>query len=262
MTADSVGVWVYAVVHGDSADDRIAGLHGVAGEPVRAVTAVSLSAVVGTVRLDEFGQEALRRNLEDLDWLAAKARAHDAVVTAIAGSRPVIPVRMTTIYLDDGRVRQLLESRHDEFDAALRRVSGRVELGVKAYADPKGLMAQDDSVQAESGDRRSGTAYLLRRRRELTSQEEAYRLAAAEADRIHATLMQHAVDGKRKPATDRSLSGREEWTVLNGTYLVDSDAVDVFRETVARLDRATPRITLEITGPWPPYSFAADLSAS
>jgi hypothetical protein len=74
--------------------------------------------------------------------------------------------------------------------------------------------------------------------------------------------MQHAVDGKRKPATDRSLSGREEWTVLNGTYLVDSDAVDVFRETVAMLDRATPRITLEITGPWPPYSFAADLSAS
>ena len=43
-----------------------------------------LTAAVGTVGLDEFGEEGLRRNLEDLDWLAATARAHDAVISAIA----------------------------------------------------------------------------------------------------------------------------------------------------------------------------------
>jgi hypothetical protein len=66
----------------------------------------------------------------------------------------------------------------------------------------------------------------MRRRRALASREEAYQLAAVEADRIHSTLMRHAVDGKRRPPPDRSLTGKDEVTVLNGTYLVDSDAVD------------------------------------
>jgi Gas vesicle synthesis protein GvpL/GvpF len=259
MSAD-VGVWAYAVIRGEGAQMRVGGLRGVADEPVRVVAAGDLAAVVGTVGLDEFGDAALRRNLEDLDWLAAKARAHDAVISAVTRSGPAVPVRMATLYLDDSRVEQLLASRHDVFDATLRRLSGREELGVKAYADPEDLTAQEGGSHEMTG--RSGTAYLLRRRQQLSSQEEAYRVAAEEAERIHATLMRCAVDGKRRPAPDKSLSGRTEWTVLNGTYLVDEGSVDLFRETVAELDRATARITLEITGPWPPYSFAGDLEAS
>jgi len=55
------------------------------------------------------------------------------------------------------------------------------------------------------------------------------------------------------------LTGRDSWTVLNGTYLVDESRVDVFRAAVAMIDRNTPGIELEITGPWPPYSFAGDV---
>ena len=260
MTVDA-GVWAYAVIRGERAGDRTAGLRGVADEPVRVVAEDDLAAAVGTVGLDEFGQDSLRRNLEDLDWLAEKARAHDAVITSIARFGPVIPMRLATLYLDDGRVRRLLSDKHDDFDVVLRRLSGRKELGVKAYADPKGLMAKDSRVTDNIGGTRSGTAYLLRRRQELVSQEEAYRLAAEEAERIHAALMSCAVAGKRKPPPDSSLSGRNAWIVLNGTYLVDEGADDLFRETVAALDRSTTRITLEITGPWPPYSFAGDLDA-
>lgn len=259
MSTDGVGVWAYAVIQGDSADDRIAGLQGVAGEPVRVLATADLAAAVGTVSLGEFGEEALRRNLEDLDWLAAKARAHDAVISAIARSGPVIPVRMATVYLDDARVEQLLQNRRDDFSAALDLVTGREELGVKAYADPKKLAGQEDPQGAES---RSGTAYLLRRRRQIASQEQAYRVAAAEAERIHAALLAHAVDGKRKPASDRSLSGRDAWTVLNGTYLVDNSSVDDFRAAVAAVDERSTGIELEITGPWPPYSFAGDVVTS
>jgi hypothetical protein len=114
-----------------------------------------------------------------------------------------------------------------------------------------------DCGQDDAGTR-TGTAYLMRRRRELASREEAYQAAAAEADHIHATLMRHAVDGKRRPPPDRSLSGRDEVTVLNGTYLVDSDAVELFRKTVAALSMSTSKLSLELTGPWPPYSFAGE----
>jgi hypothetical protein len=198
----------------------------------------------------------LRRNLEDLDWVAQKARAHDAVISAIAQSGAVIPVRMATVYLDDGRVRNLLKNRRRDFVATLSRLSGRAEVGVKVYADPTRLVTPDEGDGGHAMP--SGTSYLMRRRRELASREEAYRHAAVEADRIHTTLMRHAVDGKRKPPPDRSLSGRNELTVLNGTYLVDSDAVGFFRETVAALAMSTGRLSLETTGPWPPYSFAGE----
>jgi len=254
MSAD--GVWVYAVVHESRAESRVSGLRGVAGEAVHVVAADDLAAIVGDVSLDEFGQDALRRNLEDLDWVAQKARAHDAVISEIARSGPVIPVRMATVYLDDARVRNLLEKRREDFVATLSRLSGRAELGVKVYADPTRLVTSD-AAHGSNGTR-SGTSYLMRRRRELASREEAFRVAAVEADRIHTTLMRHAVDGKRKPPPDRSLSGRDELTVLNGTYLVDSDAVEMFRETVVALAKSTGRLSMETTGPWPPYSFAGE----
>jgi hypothetical protein len=250
------GVWVYAVTHGDSAESRVTGLRGVADEAVHVVVADDLAAVVGVVSLAEYGQEALRRNLEDLDWVAQNARAHDAVISAIARSGAVIPVRMATVYLDDERVRELLQNRRQDFAATLSRLSGRAEVGVKVYADPSRLAMPDAEQRDHAAS--SGTSYLMRRRRELASREEAYRVAAVEADRIHTTLMRHAVDGKRKPPPDRSLSGRNELTVLNGTYLVDSDAVGYFRETVVALAMSTGRLSMETTGPWPPYSFAGE----
>ncbi|MGN6335476.1 GvpL/GvpF family gas vesicle protein, partial [Mycobacterium sp.] len=84
----------------------------------------------------------------------------------------------------------------------------------------------------------------------------------AAAERIHAALLAHAVDGKRKPASDRSLSGRDAWTVLNGTYLVDTSSLDDFRAAVAAVGEQSAGIELEITGPWPPYSFAGDVVTS
>ena len=77
MTADE-GVWLYSITTDSIGDAQLAGVTGVAGEPVRAVASAGLVAVVGTVSLSEFGQEPLQRNLEDLDWLAATARAHDS----------------------------------------------------------------------------------------------------------------------------------------------------------------------------------------
>jgi len=70
-----------------------------------------------------------------------------------------------------------------------------------------------------------------------------------------------AVDGKRKSTIDDNPSGRGPWTVLDGSYLVDGDVVGLFMETITALERSTARITIEVTGPWPPYSFAEDLIA-
>ena len=135
---------------------------GVADEPVHVVACDELAAVVGVVNLDEFGQDALRRNLEDLDWVAQKARAHDAVISTIAQSGAVIPVRMATVYLDDGRVQKLLESRREDFGETLGRLSGRTEVGVKVYADPTRLLTPD-AEQDDDGSRTGTSPNLMGR---------------------------------------------------------------------------------------------------
>ena len=139
--ADGLGVWLYGISRG-LPPERLTGLTGLREEPVYTIEEAGLVAVASSVRLAEFGAEPLRRNLEDLNWLAGTARTHDSVVNAIAGAAPaVVPLRLATVYLDNERVRGLLVERRADFEAALDRLTGVSEWGVKGYGDPDVLAA-------------------------------------------------------------------------------------------------------------------------
>lgn len=253
---DGLGVWLYAVAGTGTAGGELGDLTGVAGETPRPVHSGELTAVVGSVPLSVFGDQPLRRNLEDLDWLEATARAHDAVISALLRRGPVIPLRLATVFLDDERVLSMLGERRADFASALTLVRGRTEWGVKAYCDRSALaaaVAETDTAAAGSG---TGTAYLARRRAQLSAQESVERDAAARAAEIHGQLVRRAAAGRCQPLTDPVLHGHRDWLVLNGTYLVDDTAAGDFATAVTELDRAFPGIRLELTGPWPPYSFA------
>nr|WP_055506706.1 GvpL/GvpF family gas vesicle protein [Nonomuraea pusilla] len=251
MTADA-GTYLYAVA-GDSGTPVPEGLTGVAGTPVRAVRASGLVAYVSTVSLDEFGEEPLSRSMEDLDWLDATARAHHHVVEAVAAEAPAVPVRLVTVYSGDEQVLALLEERGDDFGEALSRVAGRREWGVKVYAEPDD-QAAEPAEQGGGAATGPGAAYLKRRQAGLRSREEAWRRAAARAERVHDVLASIAVASRRHRAQDPQLSGRKEWMVLNGAYLVDDDRAEEFARAVD--DLRAQGGELELTGPWAPYSFA------
>ncbi|WP_459546629.1 GvpL/GvpF family gas vesicle protein [Nocardia sp. X0981] len=256
MTEDR-GTWLYAVTAATVAAPEFDEITGVAGEPVRLIVSGPLAAVAGSVPLEVFGEQPLRAHLEDLDWLAATARAHDAVVSAAVRRGPTVPMRLATVFLDDDRVRELLDERRADFDAALVLVRGRTEWGVKAYGDRAALMAAVAEAGAgDSSARGAGAAYLARRRAQLSAQETVERDAAQRAETIHARLVRRAAAGRRQATTDPALSGRTDWMVLNGTYLVDDDRAGDFAAAVDALGHEFPGIRLELTGPWPPYSFA------
>jgi hypothetical protein len=254
MAETGTGRYLYAITRGVG-PDAVAGSTGLGGSALEVVDHRGLVAVVSTVRLEEFGEEGLRRNLEDLGWLETVARGHDAVVQVVAAHGPTAPLRLATICLDDDGVRTRLDEWHDQLSDVLDRVQGRVEWSAKTYARESGV-AEASAPAAPVEGKGAGVAYLQRKRestqRRMQSEERAQQLAAE----IHAALAQHAVASRRLPAQDPRLTGHEGVMTLNGAYLVPADESDAFAATVAALSQQHPDAHLEAGGPWPPYSFA------
>lgn len=249
---DDAGIYLYGVVDGPLPDAMAT--TGVGEAPVRSVAAAGLVALVSTVPLSEFGEDALRRNLEDIDWLERTARAHHGVVAAAGAIAPVVPVRLATVYRNDGRVEALLAEGNRAFAHALDQVRDRTEWGVKVFLDPA-LAGQDQPDEpAESGG--SGTAYLLRRRNQQRGREQVRQRAATLADEVHRHLTDQSVMSRRHRMQDPRLSGTDRAMILNGAYLTDNASSAAFVATVDQLQDAHPEATLELTGPWVPYSFA------
>src|SRR5262249_9539545 len=124
------GIWVYTVAEAVR-DGSLGGLTGVSGGPVAALAAGGLTAVTGQVPLAEFGEAALHRNLEDLDWLEEKARAHHGVIDAVAQQEPLVPMRFATVYHSEAGVAQLLTRGRPGFRALLHPVPRRPGRGVQ-----------------------------------------------------------------------------------------------------------------------------------
>jgi Gas vesicle synthesis protein GvpL/GvpF len=259
MTGEARCVWLYAVTADDAglrADDAAAAIGGgVGGGRVGAVRAAGLTAVVEDVDLDEFGEAALRRNLEDLHWLERTARAHHAVIEAVAGHGPVVPMRLATVYSGDDSVAGTLRRRAGDLREALSRLRGRSEWGVKAYATaPFGRApVERDPATGPTG---PGAAYLQRRRTQLTARTNLLHTATAGAQAVHAKLSQLSAAARLYPPQAPGLAGQAAPLVLNAAYLVADERAGEFAAAVNDLTGRHRPVRLGLTGPWPAYSFA------
>lgn len=252
----SAGLYCYAITRGASPEE-LDGRTGIDGAPLRLVRHDDLAAVVSEVDLEEFGEEGLRRNLEDLTWLESVATAHDRVTREVSERAPVAPLRLATVFLGEESVRARLAEWHARAEQALDRIEGREEWSVKAYADPSARPATEDEPSNEDAGMGAGKAYLLKRRAATQRREATAQQDAEIAEQLHAELHGSAVAGRRLAPQDRRLTGHVGEMILNGTYLVDRGEVEAFKSAVDRLSGLHEHIRVELAGPWPPYSFAS-----
>ena len=261
-----IGVWTYAITR--SGGSEVSGLTGVGGSEVRTTACAGLTAVVSDVSLAEFGEAALRRNLENLDWLDDVARAHHDVIDAASRIFELLPARLATVYSGDAALWAALAVRRDQLIDTLHRVGGRAEWGVKAYAapepDPQGPPGEargpaDTEADTEAGtEAGGGLAYLRRRRARLTA-ERGFRSAAVRGARaVHAGLSGQAEGARLHPPQAAQLSQVRLPMLLNAAYLLPAGDGTSFAAAVAAEASAHPELRIELTGPWPPYSFVGD----
>lgn len=255
----ALGLYLYGIVH---ANVRITGeLPGVDSDhEVFLLEGNELAAIVSSVPLEEFGEEQLRENLNEVAWLEEKARAHEAVLEALIGSTTVVPTRLCTIFRDEKQVREMMAREGPALVEALGRLEGKAELGVKAFAEPDALerAAIERAKEGAEGEPLApGAAYMDRRRREARARENAEEIADGWAQSIHQRLAGCASEALLNPLQRRELSGHEGDMLLNGVYLVESEEMERFRELVSGLeeDYRSRGVAVELTGPWPAYNF-------
>jgi Gas vesicle synthesis protein GvpL/GvpF len=252
-------LWAYCIARDDAAlAEGGPGVHP-DGE-VAWVREGGLAVLCSRVPLAEFGEEPLRRNLNELPWLERTARAHEAAIDAAFAQTPVVPLRLCTIFSDEAGARRMLRERGSAVAAALDAVAGREEWSVKLLVDRDRLAEELRTPGEEPADAGSGAAYLLLRREERRLREAVDDRAAGLAEDVHARLQERAVDARVRPAQNRELSGYEGDMVLNGAYLVERDQADGLRALVAELQERHGALgaRIELGGPFPPYSFVPE----
>ena len=255
----ALGLYLYGIVR---ANVRLTGdLPGVDRDhQVFLLEGNELAAIVSSVPLEEFSEEQLRENLNEVAWLEEKARAHEAVLEALIESATVVPTRLCTIFRDEKQVREMMGREGPALVEALERLEGKAEWGVKAFAQPGALERAAAERVKEESERESlspGAAYMDRRRRESRAREDAEEIADGWAQSIHQQLEECAAEALLNPLQGRELSGHDGDMLLNGVYLVDDEAAERFRELVLELEGSyrSLRVAIELTGPWPAYNF-------
>jgi gas vesicle protein GvpL/GvpF len=242
--------YVFAVARALRAED-LAGTAGFHGMPLQVVEHGGLSAVVCDVDLEEFGEEPLTRNLEDLAWVERTARTHNEVVWRVAGSATCAPLRLVTVCSDDDSVRAKVDALRADLEQVLDRVEGRQEWSLKVLA--RRAPAKEPATAAAAS---SGADYLRRKREAADQRRGQGEDAARAAHELDEVARAHAVAARRLAPQDPRLSGRSEAMVLNAAYLVEADAHEAFRAAVHAAAEDYGVVSIELDGPWPPYSFA------
>ncbi|MFE4871954.1 GvpL/GvpF family gas vesicle protein [Streptomyces sp. NPDC056682] len=274
-TGQDTLTYVYAIARQtEPLRELLAGLQGVGRAPVVLLAAdpgagaapaarsgpAALALLVSPVPQQDFNETALKDHFEDLEWLEEVARAHHEVVQAVAARETVLPLRMATVYQDDGRARRALTEQQPAFARRLAELDGHTEYGVKVYLDPSAPSAATPPGDAAlPGPTTPGKAYLQRRKAQHHARETVYQQAQQAAEAVAAIAANYTPHRVRHAPQSGALAGPREdrrENVLNDAYLVPDGDAPRFRTDIEQAAREFPDIRIEVTGPWAPYSFA------
>ncbi len=209
-------------------------------------------AIVSDAPVGDFGERPLARRLSNLDWVSRAAVAHEAVIASfLPRAEAVVPMKLFTLFTSDARTLAQLRSESARIGAAIRRLAGHDEWGVRLVYDDTRAPAPLASPRTLTG-----RAYLLAKRR----QQHAARAHTTGMRRIArdvlTTLRPFARETRRRDVTDPA--GSRSRLLLDAALLVPRAKADRLRRAVEREARtlAPGGYILRLSGPWPGYSFA------
>lgn len=222
-----------------------------------------LYAVVSKVSEGEFGEENLKKNLADLDWIKIKANVHEKVIEEIMKNTCVIPFKFGTIFNSEGSLRKCLEGHLRDLRINLLYLTGKEEWGVKIYCDMEKLKSslindgETSKIDQEISSSSPGKAFLMKKKKEELLNEAKIRKVNEYCQEIFNVLRGTSVEAKIGKLLPREVTERNDDMILNAAFLIAKNMVTKFVNAVEDLKakHADQGLFFDQTGPWPSYNF-------
>ena len=249
--------YLYAIVDARS-EEAIASarLRGIESGPVETLREGALVGVTSLVPASTYEEEPLNANLQDLDWLAPRAAAHQDVNRRLLDIAPaVVPLAFGAIYRDSDGVRELLRKRGGDFAARLESVGGRAEwiLAIERQGVPVSTGPATKALDAEIAGASPGRAFLLGKKRDKVEREDRRSRDTAIGERARSALEAVAERVYREPLIDDPATA----AVARLSLLVERAREGELSDAIRALERdAAPEgYRVRLSGPWPAYRF-------
>jgi hypothetical protein len=231
-------------------------LRGIDGGRVEPVVEGKLLGATSVVSAADYEEEPFNERLQDLDWLAPRAAAHqdvNAKLLEIAGA--VVPLAFGAIYRGSDGVRTLLRTRAGDLEERLRSLEGRAEWIVSIEREDA-VPPESDALRAlerEIAAAAPGRAFLLSKRRDEVTREERRVRDVAVAEEAAAALESIGERVYREPLIDDPTAS----AVARFSVLALRDREVELGDAVRRLGATgTSRgYRVRLSGPWPAYRF-------
>jgi hypothetical protein len=229
-----------------------------------------ICVMVSEIDVDQFQNQVknliaeLNKNVEVQNNTAEILQAHENIIDTLMQETTVVPLKFGTILKDENSALKMLENDEEKFKSLLAKFRGKVEWGLKVYADKQSLrryiihsdpkfMYLEDKQKKMS----RGAAYLLGRKMEEEIEDHVVDQFTQVAEEIFQACGKDAVEAKLNDTLPQKVTGKKKEMILNAAYLVEREKGDhlqqrgqSFRDKYAFLG-----LDLEFSGPWPPYNF-------
>jgi len=257
-------LYVYAIGRsGHTVPERVEVVDG--SDHIAAVDVDGLTAFYTAVDAVEFSQPVIDSRSKDVEWLGAIGYRHQSVMAALMQGGTVIPLRAFTLFASETTLRNHLHSERQLFKKILERLDGKQEWTLRIEFDPsrwsEALVRRVDELRRLAGEidrAAAGKAFLLRKKL-----DEEKKRASREAEQKVVAEVEEAV--ARRLACDAVAETRQQ---RSGAFpqinvLINRDEEARLQELRNELERRydADGVTLALTGPWPPYSFAGTMNA-
>ncbi len=271
MSRSAPALYLYCLVEGEgglppasvaAAPDAPPGLPG--ASPPRALDlGGGLALVASDVPLPEYSAAAIEEHLADLEWVSARALAHERVVEHFAAAGTVLPMQLFTLFTDEERARADVAGRRPRIARTLARLRGMREWGVRISFDP----AAGKSAASETGRNPEGAAdappsgrdFLRRKQLRQEAGRELARNAERAVESAYESLAAEASAARRREPQEPAPAAGGQRLLLDAAFLVPRQAA-AFEAALARASRELAAYGCEatLTGPWPPYNFVEE----
>ena len=251
-------IYVYCVTR----DDVTPETEGVDGTRRFAVASIDgVSAVYTCVNPHEFSQEVIDRRAGDLEWLGAIGYRHQDVVADLMKKTAIVPLRAFTLFSSEEALRSYLHEHAQTLTRVLERLDGKQEWTLQVEFEPArwseslaSRVASLKTLQSEIDSAAPGKAFLLRKKL-----EDEKKRSSREAEQQVVAEIEQLVLEKLRSETLAETRERRDGAFPQINVLINRDEEAGLQELQAMLaDRyAAEGVTLGLTGPWPPYTFAA-----